>query len=66
MVTRTAPSPPSSRPQPPVPGAVGTPPPLPKRQTAANGNNPTKNDLPKVPARTGAPPPLPARPNAQM
>lgn len=62
--TRTAPSPPSSRPQPQIPVAMGTPPPLPRRQNAANPANPVPGELPKVPARSGAPPPLPARPNA--
>lgn len=66
VATRTAPSPPGgSRPQPSVPNAMATPPPLPKRQNAANGA-PNASELPKVPARSGAPPPLPARPNSQM
>lgn len=42
---------------------MGTPPPLPKRQTAANNKPSTANEIPKIPARTGAPPPLPARRN---
>lgn len=64
VATRTAPSPPSGRPQPAVP-VMGTPPPLPRRQNvSANPTNPVPNELPKVPARSGAPPPLPARPNA--
>lgn len=63
--SRVAPSPPG-RPQPPVPNAMATPPPLPRRQNAAPSAAPSANELPKVPARSGAPPPLPARPNSQM
>ncbi|XP_031638466.1 synaptojanin-1 [Contarinia nasturtii] len=51
VANRTAPS---------IPSAMGTPPPLPRRQNAPNPSN----ALPKVPARTAGPP-LPARPNAQ-
>lgn len=65
VATRTAPSPPG-RPQPSVPNAMATPPPLPRRQNPAPNGPPNAGDLPKVPARSGAPPPLPARPNAQM
>lgn len=47
-----------------MPVAMGTPPPLPRRQNAPNPSV-VPNELPKVPAR-GGPPPLPARPNAPM
>lgn len=56
----------ATRAAPQIPGAVGTPPPLPKRQTAINSNNAASNELPKIPARNNVPPPLPARPNSQM
>lgn len=64
VVSRSAPSPPSmprpviAAPAPPQ-TSIGTPPPLPKRQSK------NINELPKVPERSG-PPPLPARPNTQM